>query len=1342
MENGGSPIDWRRHEWKRIYIRRQRAFSLPHVAPRDLVEESDSRVTEPKNLVGLAVSGGGIRSALYNDGFLQGLSHRGLLRYVDYVCSVSGGGYIVGHLTSQASDKSKLCFHDDPQRSKMGRDPVSGELEPERLAGIGGYLSRTLEFLPAYLWSFFFTFAFYFGAVGVLATLAALFWRSFDDPIFRGLYRTMLGPHGGSELLIAFIPAMLWGVLGIVVEGLLSIVRLFVGFEQKGLRDFHVIVRKVFLLTFVLAFLTSIAIFLGNGFSSIQGSAGTGQLYLNHYAQWFAILAGGTQILIFLGRDRLFKSERGEAKPWQRHLQQSITTVVLLFLIFSMIHWMGREDISDYTGHRDPHFVQGDVSNTHWMAINEMFSEMDSENEILPMTERPPDPLPDAVKQRIKPKSSWIESLATSRFGGVDTIYKQDLSTPQPNPRQVEDYQQAWHYPRRLYGAAIAYYLVMTVDKEKLADEPKGSDVDENSPTPAVVRQAMRRTLANNEQHREQLEAWNKQLDKERLTWFLVRRVLQGDENWDIKKFDTFDNDEIDDVAILKSVSDLFDDTTAKISSGQRKSVTNAIRNLLREEPAYIGWEGGTENSLASVNRILLEAIFPSAIKQSNIPSTMVVPPHDQRSRKRWLGLWMGVMLLGMVGGLGPHRVATVFNFYRKQLGNNFLVAPQEDDGGGDDASGGGQGSGPSKPPKQWSRRCANKELHELRPTLDGLPYPLMLAASLEPSTLNGSYHVEARPFVFSPMYCGRFGDKEPPIPSKQVSFTLNPLVPAVTLGDAVTLSGAAVTPLMTSNRWLSIILDFFNTGIGQRLRRVDRTDLRLKRKSLRPLVSSFVACAVVLWGSIYVLDFGWSMTGLAVASTMMLSYCVIGRVGSPGLIRLLVAPRRAQSYESGREVESERSFYVADGGYCDYLGVSELLRRRCELIIVSDAGANIGSDPLGTLARMCESESQHSGIRFLDLDHEAPIDFGRLEVSDKRLVHQPYLCMRIRYPESDRKEGLLFYCQMSITESDPIEIQHIRNLFPSFPDEPTVNQFYTEQQVTAYRSLGYHIANRLCHELQNWKLMGEQDKDGIKQEGVKQEGEGDVERPAEEQASADDDRQAGHDEDDESHIPKAARFKKSLLSGHHGAMYSSKSQKAGPRNQEQPLFTILKNRLLIAYRLACYQEHSYRRDDIFSEAIWPTPDFEFPTFRAAVNDTPFAGEDKLEPARQWLRQYERSADIRSAYRTAVINDINALDIGTQCFCETLWSAIIEAKEIPDWRPNRDVLAAHLTNIATACQEVHRGRPHAAFQVGGRQKLIHLCWSVADVICATFDQQAKGRKDLDLLADAACGLRT
>jgi hypothetical protein len=53
-----------------------------------------------KDRLGLALSGGGIRSATYNLGLLQALAQLGILKHVQYLSTVSGGGYIGGWWTA------------------------------------------------------------------------------------------------------------------------------------------------------------------------------------------------------------------------------------------------------------------------------------------------------------------------------------------------------------------------------------------------------------------------------------------------------------------------------------------------------------------------------------------------------------------------------------------------------------------------------------------------------------------------------------------------------------------------------------------------------------------------------------------------------------------------------------------------------------------------------------------------------------------------------------------------------------------------------------------------------------------------------------------------------------------------------------------------------------------------------------------------------------------------------------------------------------------------------------------------------------------------------------------
>ena len=53
----------------------------------------------PQDRFGLALSGGGIRSATFNLGLLQSLDQLGVLKHLDYLATVSGGGYVGGFWT-------------------------------------------------------------------------------------------------------------------------------------------------------------------------------------------------------------------------------------------------------------------------------------------------------------------------------------------------------------------------------------------------------------------------------------------------------------------------------------------------------------------------------------------------------------------------------------------------------------------------------------------------------------------------------------------------------------------------------------------------------------------------------------------------------------------------------------------------------------------------------------------------------------------------------------------------------------------------------------------------------------------------------------------------------------------------------------------------------------------------------------------------------------------------------------------------------------------------------------------------------------------------------------------
>ena len=103
------------------------------------VESLQGPPSTDQNLVGLALSGGGIRSAAFSLGVIQGLSHHGMLKFIDYLSTVSGGGYMGGCLSSLLSDPAYR-----PEKPKFPLGYQTGAKEPPALTHLrnsSNYLS-------------------------------------------------------------------------------------------------------------------------------------------------------------------------------------------------------------------------------------------------------------------------------------------------------------------------------------------------------------------------------------------------------------------------------------------------------------------------------------------------------------------------------------------------------------------------------------------------------------------------------------------------------------------------------------------------------------------------------------------------------------------------------------------------------------------------------------------------------------------------------------------------------------------------------------------------------------------------------------------------------------------------------------------------------------------------------------------------------------------------------------------------------------------------------------------------------------------------------------------------
>lgn len=144
---------------------------------------------------------------------------------------------------------------------------------------------------------------------------------------------------------------------------------------------------------------------------------------------------------------------------------------------------------------------------------------------------------------------------------------------------------------------------------------------------------------------------------------------------------------------------------------------------------------------------------------------------------------------------------------------------------------------------------------------------------------------------------------------------------------------------------------------------------------------------------------------------------------------------------------------YLSDGGHFENLGLYELVRRRCKVIIVSDAEEDGGYTfhGLGTAIRRC----------WVDFGVRLEIDTHSISPETEGGPCRGHCAIgRIIYDSDDSsKDGTLVYLKSSWTGDEPTDLLQYRAANPGFPHESTGDQFFSESQFESYRKLGRHVA-------------------------------------------------------------------------------------------------------------------------------------------------------------------------------------------------------------------------------------------------------------------------------------------
>jgi hypothetical protein len=290
--------------------------------------------------------------------------------------------------------------------------------------------------------------------------------------------------------------------------------------------------------------------------------------------------------------------------------------------------------------------------------------------------------------------------------------------------------------------------------------------------------------------------------------------------------------------------------------------------------------------------------------------------------------------------------------------------------------------------------------LAEMKNTDRGAPYHIVNATlNLAGDQTLGSLQRQAAPFVFSRDFCGS------PHPAGGFRPTRGYMGGALTLGTAVAISGAAASPEMgsqTPSGAMSMLMTLFNVRLGF--------------WAPNPGGAAWRSRQARFWAFYTLREF-------------------LARTG-----------------------ERASYVFLSDGGHFDNTGVYSLIARGCRVIVAVDCGADPNRifEDYGNLIRRCridfgaEIAAEVADLRELDPDRLARASYlvGAVTYSSDHLAD-------IGDPTPDRTDGYIVVIKPSLIGHEPLDVRQYRASYPIFPQQPTTDQFFDEAQFESYRRLG-----------------------------------------------------------------------------------------------------------------------------------------------------------------------------------------------------------------------------------------------------------------------------------------------
>ncbi|MFO0947739.1 MAG: hypothetical protein U1D30_17755 [Planctomycetota bacterium] len=1022
---------------------------------------------------GLALSGGGVRSAAFNHGLLQALTQSGLIRWIDYLSTVSGGGYAGTYFTSLLC--SDISSAKSARSTKRSERPLPGEQQEEAIketlrldrdfpltgenvakfrkkhagkvfdhlgqpfARGGSYLSDPVQTANYFLIGFLFNLIFLGSGIVFIASTLAFIGRLPDWPVV-GEWIQLHSPAWFYERLRDWsrpliIPTAVFGLWLVVWVVKYCVGRLRRDTHRLGEEDTRLAKCTRVLAAFLaVSLLVAFAVFFGTadidltGLGKLAASDPDQPRTLTEHTAFWSYIPLVLVLLIapHVSPSRLLRSERRAPSKWMATVLTWTGGALIIATFTSLVFFFAREDVSSYAANRDPDVVERDISDAMGLAVD--VSDPNKLDLCTPLVE-----LNEAIRMNFE--STFLSYRPRIREAIQEYLDANKETFDGRRPKEVAERERlirnldAYEWDHFITALTPLY-----AHKKRIEAISRGEQVPEYIENDVLANMVWPLGTGDDTN---QFRAFCMELEellRLELAYAVQKALVPRD---GVPPGVYFDRESEPD--FLQWMKD--NECSASLSSLYQRAVRN--------DPLM----SASEKTILA--RAMLEASYPKFVAGWHHVRRMLVWNRDTTTRLYWMAGSLFVFLSSSL--LVNLNANSLHNYYRSKLGSAF-IAPD----------------------------TTASTLLDLSTTKRGGPYHLWVGALniLERWPKWMSEFDSTYTYVFSQRFCG--SESMGYMPTKAIwSGKLD-------LASVMAISGAAFTPAFFRARVMAFMMLVFNLRLGQWLPtpKLRKDELRKSDEELGNGKSEIKDAGETGARKSVIRD-GWN------------------HVVTPW--QVLMDRFFSKAGDHGTKAESWRYSLVTDGGHNDNLGLAPLLLRRCRLIIVSDASqdASFRFDDFMKIYVRCRVRIQIPMVSWsrgkgdakeltrLDFEPLCPIhdNPGRrgagishahqkhahkglfahhrflhethaLEV-EKLVSKQHFILLRVIYPETDADgknlSGLIVYIKPTMNGDEPIDLMNYFENDEHFPHDPTADQLFTEKQVEAYRQLGEHIGSEFC---------------------------------------------------------------------------------------------------------------------------------------------------------------------------------------------------------------------------------------------------------------------------------------